>query len=100
MIDHGRQAPTLEAYQVHVGSMRASSRGWLKLASKDPRQHPLIDPNYLDSEQDRWALGGRGTYVVFVCLYNGKLRRETVHFGKMRLRLSFRQQNILKIFAK
>ena len=77
MIDHGRQAPTLEAYQVHVGSMRASSRGWLKLASKDPRQHPLIDPNYLDSEQDRWALGGRGTYVVFVCLYNGKLRRET-----------------------
>ena len=54
MIDHGRQAPTLEAYQVHVGSMRASSRGWLKLASKDPRQHPLIDPNYLDSEQDRW----------------------------------------------
>ena len=55
MIDHGRQAPTLEAYQVHVGSMRASSRGWLKLASKDPRQHPLIDPNYLDSEQDRWA---------------------------------------------
>ena len=56
MIDHGRQAPTLEAYQVHVGSMRASSRGWLKLASKDPRQHPLIDPNYLDSEQDRWAM--------------------------------------------
>ena len=56
VIDHGRQAPTLEAYQVHVGSMRASSRGWLKLASKDPRQHPLIDPNYLDSEQDRWAV--------------------------------------------
>ena len=95
MIDHGRQAPTLEAYQVHVGSMRASSRGWLKLASKDPRQHPLIDPNYLDSEQDRWALGGRGTYVVFVCLYNGKLRRVIiVHFGNMRLRLSFRQQNL------
>ena len=67
MIDHGRQAPTLEAYQVHVGSMRASSRGWLKLASKDPRQHPLIDPNYLDSEQDRWALGGRGTKCC-VCM--------------------------------
>ena len=89
MIDHGRQAPTLEAYQVHVGSMRASSRGWLKLASKDPRQHPLIDPNYLDSEQDRWA---EGEVKCCVCLYNGKLRRETVHFGK--IQLSFRQQNL------
>ena len=64
VIDHGRQAPTLEAYQVHVGSMRASSRGWLKLASKDPRQHPLIDPNYLDSEQDRWAEGEVNVVLV------------------------------------
>ena len=53
VIDHGRQAPTLEAYQVHVGSMRATSKGWLKLASNDPRKHPLIDPNYLSNEQDR-----------------------------------------------
>ena len=53
VIDHGRQAPTLEAYQVHVGSMRATSKGWLKLASSDPRKHPLIDPNYLATEQDR-----------------------------------------------
>ena len=38
VIDHGRVAPTLEAYQVHVGPMRATSSGWLKLQSKDPRQ--------------------------------------------------------------
>ena len=42
VIDHGRQAPTIEAYQLHVGPMRQSSRGWIKLRSKDPREHPLI----------------------------------------------------------
>ena len=52
VIDHGRVAPTLEAYQVHVGPMRATSSGWIKLQSKDPRQHPLLQPNYLDTEQD------------------------------------------------
>ena len=53
VIDHGRQAPFLEAYQVHVGPMRASSVGWLKLASSDPRDAPLLQPNYLSTEQDR-----------------------------------------------
>ena len=53
VIDHGRVAPKVEAYQVHVGPMRATSRGWLKLQSKDPRTHPLIEPKYLDTEQDR-----------------------------------------------
>ncbi|NXS08574.1 CHDH protein, partial [Neodrepanis coruscans] len=31
VIDHGRVASTLEAYQVHVGPMRSTSVGWLKL---------------------------------------------------------------------
>ena len=35
--------------QVHVGPMRSESRGWLKLKSKDPRAHPIIDPNYLST---------------------------------------------------
>ena len=56
VIDHGRQAPYLEAYQVHVGPMRPTSVGWLKLASKDPRDAPLIQPNYLSTEQDRWEM--------------------------------------------
>jgi len=56
VIDHGRQPPYLEAYQVHVGSMRATSVGWLKLASSDPRTAPLIQPNYLSTEQDRWEM--------------------------------------------
>ena len=42
VIDHGRKAPTMEAYQVHVGPMRSTSRGWIKLKSKNPKQHPVI----------------------------------------------------------
>ncbi len=56
MIDHGRQAPTKEAYQAHVGPMRATSVGWLRLASRDPRAAPLIQPNYLATERDRWEM--------------------------------------------
>jgi len=56
VIDHGRIAPKIEAYQVHVGPMRATSRGWLKLQSNDPTQHPILQPNYLDTEQDRYEM--------------------------------------------
>ncbi|XP_053889666.1 choline dehydrogenase, mitochondrial isoform X2 [Malaclemys terrapin pileata] len=54
VIDHGRVASQLEAYQVHVGPMRSKSVGWLKLKSKDPRDHPVIEPNYLSMETDVW----------------------------------------------
>ena len=56
MIDHGRKAPYLEAFQVHVGPMRPTSRGWLKLKSKNPKDHPIIQPNYLSTEIDRWEM--------------------------------------------
>ncbi|XP_030062997.1 choline dehydrogenase, mitochondrial [Microcaecilia unicolor] len=52
VIDHGRIAPNLEAYQVHVGSMRSPSLGWLKLKSTDPRDPPIIEPNYMSEEMD------------------------------------------------
>ena len=54
VIDHGRITPKVEAYQAHCGPMRQTSRGTIKLVSNDPRKYPLIDPNYLDTEQDRW----------------------------------------------
>ena len=53
VIDHGRITPKVEAYQAHCGPMRQTSRGTIKLESNDPRKYPLIDPNYLDTEQDR-----------------------------------------------
>jgi choline dehydrogenase len=50
--DDGRTAGTCHAYQVHVGPMRSKSSGTIRLASKDPRRHPLLDPNYMAHEED------------------------------------------------
>ena len=43
-------------YQAHIGPMRPISRGFVKLASADPRRHPRILFNYMQSEQDRKEL--------------------------------------------
>ncbi|HEY4165030.1 MAG TPA: choline dehydrogenase [Dongiaceae bacterium] len=51
--DHGRKNGTSHAYQVHIGNMRQEARGWIKLKSNDPKQHPRIQPNYLQTENDR-----------------------------------------------
>jgi choline dehydrogenase len=40
------------AFQVHAGTLRPTSRGTLRLASKDPKAHPLIDPNFLATDRD------------------------------------------------
>lgn len=50
--DHGRQVGPCHAYQVHVGPMRPTSRGFLKLRSRNPNEHPKIVANYLSTEQD------------------------------------------------
>ena len=39
-------------FQFHSGTLRETSRGTLKLQSSDPRDHPLLDPNYLDTPDD------------------------------------------------
>ncbi|KAK7883926.1 hypothetical protein WMY93_027049 [Mugilogobius chulae] len=54
VIDHGRVASKIEAYQVHVGPMRSTSVGWLKLKSADPQEHPILQPNYLSTDMDVW----------------------------------------------
>jgi choline dehydrogenase len=51
--DHGRDPGDRHAFQAHVGPMRPTSRGFLKLASNDPRRHPIIQPNCLETEGDR-----------------------------------------------
>ncbi|EYB84479.1 hypothetical protein Y032_0315g2260 [Ancylostoma ceylanicum] len=50
--DDGRKIGTCHAFQVHVGNMRTKSKGCIKLSSKDPRRHPIIDPKYMDHDDD------------------------------------------------
>ncbi|KAJ8257518.1 hypothetical protein GJAV_G00186460 [Gymnothorax javanicus] len=52
VIDHGRVSSKFEAYQVHIGPMRSTSIGWLKLKSTNPQEHPIIEPNYLSTDLD------------------------------------------------
>uniref|UniRef100_UPI003AAF2E91 choline dehydrogenase, mitochondrial n=1 Tax=Centroberyx gerrardi TaxID=166262 RepID=UPI003AAF2E91 len=54
VIDHGRVASKIEAYQVHVGPMRSTSIGWMKLKSANPLDHPILQPNYLSTDIDVW----------------------------------------------
>ncbi len=39
-------------YSLHVCALRPESKGTIRLRSKDPTQHPLIDANYLAERQD------------------------------------------------
>lgn len=32
--------------------MRSQAHGTVRLKSRDPREHPILDPNYLSAEQD------------------------------------------------
>ena len=49
----GSSAATGHGYQAHVGPMRPTSRGFVKLLSADPRQHPRVLFNYMQTQQDR-----------------------------------------------
>ncbi len=40
-------------YQVHVGPMYADTRGWVRISSTDPKQHPKMLFNYLTTPNDR-----------------------------------------------
>ena len=52
VINHGADLGDVHAFQVHAGTLRAHSRGTVKLASKDPEEYPLIDANYLGDKRD------------------------------------------------
>ena len=51
--DHGMTWPDRHGYQAHVCQLRQESRGYVKLRSADPVEHPVIEPNYLQTEEDR-----------------------------------------------
>lgn len=48
-LETNKKQPTI---QFLVTLLRPKSRGYLKLRSKDPHDSPIINPNYLDEEED------------------------------------------------
>ncbi len=48
----GSSMASEHGFQAHVGPMRSKSRGWVRLRSRDPREHPEIRFNYLSHEDD------------------------------------------------
>ena len=48
--------PARNGYRLGAGPMRPESRGTVRLASNDPKAAPLIDPNYLATERDRYEM--------------------------------------------
>ena len=52
VIDHGRKTGDCHAYQMHIGPMRPTSKGYLKLKTRNPKDHPTIVANYCSTEGD------------------------------------------------
>ena len=52
VLDHGRQSPSSHSFQAHVGPMRPTSRGHVKLKSNNPSASPAIQFNYMQTEHD------------------------------------------------
>jgi choline dehydrogenase len=53
---HGRETLTGHGISLHICHLYPKSRGRLTLKSADPRDHIVIDPNYLDHEEDVTAM--------------------------------------------
>ncbi len=56
MFDHTRKKADRHGFMAHVCQLRPQSRGFISLKSADPCVAPLIQPNYLEAEEDRRAL--------------------------------------------
>jgi choline dehydrogenase len=48
----GRSLADTHGYQAHVGPMRSRSRGSVRLASTNAREHPRVSFNYMSHEED------------------------------------------------
>ena len=53
VINHGLENPDKHAFQFHASPNRPTSRGWVKLRSSNPKDEPIIQFNYLETEGDR-----------------------------------------------
>lgn len=51
--DHANETPEKDGFMIHGCQLRPESRGIVGLRSADPFEAPMIDPNYLATEEDR-----------------------------------------------
>jgi choline dehydrogenase len=56
MTDHTRVKADRHGFMAHVCQLRPQSRGYVTLKSSDPLAAPIIQPNYLEAEEDRRAM--------------------------------------------
>jgi choline dehydrogenase len=56
MSDHTRKRADRHGFMAHVCQLRPESRGYISIKSADPLSAPIIQPNYLEAEEDRRAL--------------------------------------------
>ena len=56
MYDHTRKKADRHGFMAHVCQLRPESRGYISIRSADPAAPPIIQPNYLEAEEDRRAL--------------------------------------------
>ncbi len=56
MFDHARKKPDRHGFMAHVCQLRPESKGFVSLKSTNPFDPPLIQPNYLATENDRFAI--------------------------------------------
>ena len=56
MYDHTRRKADRHGFMAHVCQLRPESRGYISIKSADPLAAPVIQPNYLEAEEDRRAL--------------------------------------------
>jgi len=56
MNDHARKPSDRHGFMTHVCQLRPQSRGYISIRSADPLMAPVIQPNYLEAEEDRRAM--------------------------------------------
>ncbi len=63
----GRSAVKGHGFQAHIGPMRPTSKGYVRIVSNDPRKYPKILFNYMKTPQDRQEMrdGIRLTREIF-----------------------------------
>ncbi|MEM7660789.1 MAG: choline dehydrogenase [Pseudomonadota bacterium] len=55
-LSHANEPVEKDGFMVHSCQLRPESRGYIGLRSADPFDTPVIDPNYLATEEDRRAM--------------------------------------------